>query len=403
MADAHPSRQTVRVGQLDFGAALDAIPEANPDQIVRLLTAAAGPLGATDISFYLADFQGTLLQPILLSTDLSEPVVAEADVATSMAGRAYITGRPVTAERDGGVRVWVPLVERGERTGVVALNVSAVDEELLAECVRLGLFAGLVIRAFARTTDLLHLRRRSRSMTLAAGMQWDLLPPLTVRCTEAIASGRLEPAYGVAGDAFDYALNGRHLDAGVFDGMGHGVESTLMTTLAIGAYRHSRRRGDAPAQAHAAIDQAISVQYGGEAFVTAVLVRLSLDDGTLEWTNAGHPPPLLLRGQRVARELHCTPSLPLGLGGECREMATESLEPGDVVLFFTDGVIEGRSVGGEEFGVERLTQAWEREWGSGQPPEEVLRRLIHLVAAYNGGTLRDDATLLQLAWYGSGR
>ena len=47
----------------------------------------------------------------------------------------------MTAERDGGVRVWVPLVERGERTGVVALNVPTLDEELLAECVRLGLFA----------------------------------------------------------------------------------------------------------------------------------------------------------------------------------------------------------------------------------------------------------------------
>jgi serine phosphatase RsbU (regulator of sigma subunit) len=391
------------VGQLDFWTALDAIPEANPDHIVRLMMAAADPLGASDISFYLADFQGTVLQPILLSTDLSEPVVAEADVATSMAGRAYTTGRPVMAERDGGVRVWVPLVERGERSGVVALNVPSIDEELLAECVRLGLFAGLVIRAFARATDLLHLRRRGRSMTLAAGMQWDLLPPLTVRCTEAVASGRLEPAYEVAGDAFDYAVNGPHLDAGLFDGMGHGVESTLMTTLAIGAYRHARRRGDTPGQAHAVIDQAIGAQYGGEAFVTAVLVRLGLDDGSLQWTNAGHPSPLLLRGQRLARELHCTPSLPLGLGGECRQIAIESLEPGDVVLFFTDGVVEGRSADGEEFGVERLTEAWEQEWGSGQPPEEVLRRLIHTITEFNGGTLRDDATLLQLCWYGPDR
>ena len=50
---------------------------------------------------------------------------------------------------------------------------------------RLGLFAGVLVRAFARATDELHLRRRSRSMTLAAGMQWDLLPPLTVRCAQA--------------------------------------------------------------------------------------------------------------------------------------------------------------------------------------------------------------------------
>jgi hypothetical protein len=143
------------------------------------------------------------LQPVLLEPALSETVLAEEDVASSMAGRAFVTGEPVTVERDGGVRVWVPLVERGDRTGVVALSVAAIDDDLLAECVRFGVFAGLLVRGFARTTDLFHLRRRGRPMSLAAGMQWDLLPPLSVRCAEALASGRLEPAYEIAGDAFD--------------------------------------------------------------------------------------------------------------------------------------------------------------------------------------------------------
>jgi hypothetical protein len=388
------------VGSLNLEAVLDAIPEATPDDLVGLLATVGEPLRTSDLSVYLADFQGRVLQPILLSSDPTGPVLPEEEVGTSMAGRAFTSGRPVTVERDGGVRVWVPLVERGERTGVVAMTVAQLDESVLAECVRLGLFAGLLVRGFARTTDMLHLRRRGRSMTLAAGMQWDLLPPLTVRCAEALASGRLEPAYEIAGDAFDYALNGRHLDAALFDGMGHGVEATMMTTLAMGAYRHSRRSGDAPALAQAIIDEAVSDQYGGEAFVTAVLVRLELDGGTMEWVNAGHPAPLLLRAGRVNRELQCAPSLPLGLGGECRQVATESLEPGDVVLFFTDGVIEGRSRSGEELGVNRLARAWEQEWASGQPPEEVLRRLVLAISEFNGGNLRDDATLLQLCWFG---
>ena len=73
------------------------------------------------------------------------------------------------------------------------------------------------------------------------------------------------------------------------------------------------------------------------------------------------------------------------------------------VLFFTDGVIEGRSASGEEFGLERLTEVWEQEWGSGPSPEEVLRRLVQGITDFNGGKLRDDATLLQLCWYGPGR
>ncbi|MBO0730317.1 MAG: serine/threonine-protein phosphatase, partial [Acidimicrobiaceae bacterium] len=82
------------------------------------------------------------------------------------------------------------------------------------------------------------------------------------------------------------------------------------------------------------------------------------------------------------------------------DVAVESLEPGDAVLFFTDGVVEGRSLDGEEFGIERLSRLWVREWTSGQSPPEVLRRLVRAISEFNGGKLRDDATLLQLCWFG---
>ena len=136
------------------------------------------------------------------------------------------------------------------------------------------------------------------------------------------------------------------------------------------------------------------------AFVTGTLARLGLDNGQLEWTNAGHPPPLLLRRNRVVRELRCEPSLPFGLGGPCQEVATEALEPGDSVLFFTDGMVEGRSPLGEAFGPERLINMWEQQAASGQPPEEILRRLVAAILEFNGDKLRDDATLLLLCWYG---
>ena len=133
---------------LNTGPVLALIPQAMPSDLVRLLRVAAEPLGAYDVAVYLVDFQGVVLQPILLDPELSEPVRGEEDVASSMAGRAFVTGQPVTAERDDGVRVWVPLVERGDRTGVVALSVPEVDDDLLSECVQLGLFAGLMVRAF---------------------------------------------------------------------------------------------------------------------------------------------------------------------------------------------------------------------------------------------------------------
>jgi hypothetical protein len=388
------------MGSPDYGAALDSILDASPVDVAELLRRAAEPLSGRDVVLYLADFQGVVLQPILLSRHPTDPVVPEEDVASSVGGRVFRTGEPVVIERDSEARVWVPLVERAERTGVVAITVPGADERVLDDCVRLGRFAGLLVRSFARTTDLMHLRRRGRSMTLAAGMQWDLLPPLSVRCAEAIVCGRLEPAYEIAGDAFDYVVNDRHLHAGIFDGMGHGVESTIMTTLAIGAYRHARRNGEGLESAYRGIDQAVADQYHGEAFVTGAIARLDVESGVMEWVNAGHPAPLLLRNRKVVAPLLCAPSLPFGLGGSCQAMSSQSLEPGDCVLFYTDGVTEGRSHTGEEFGVDRLADLWEQNSDSSLSPDEVLRRLVEAITCYSAGKLRDDASLMAVSWHG---
>lgn len=387
------------MGAPDYAKALDGLTDASPIVFETLLRQAAEPLGATEVTVYLADVQHVVLQPVLLSPDWADPILAEEAIATSMPGRVFVSGEPLVADRGDEKRVWVPLVERGERTGVVALTLPSVDEEILADCVRLGLLAGLIVRAFSPVTDMFALRRRRRSMTLAAGMQWDLLPPLTVHCAQASGCGRLEPAYEIAGDAFDYALNERHLDAAIFDGMGHGVASTLLTTLAMGAYRHARRGGDGPALVNAAVDRVVADHYDGDAFVTAMLVRLGLDSGVMEWTNAGHPPPLLMRNRKVVRQLDGAKTLPLGLGGDRSVSAREALEPGDSVLFYTDGVIEGRSASGVDFGIERLIDLWEREAASDQTPEQILRLLAHDVAEFGAGKLRDDATLLHLGWH----
>ncbi len=388
------------MGSPDYAAALDLVADVGPAEIAVLLLGVAAPLAGREIGLYLADFQGVVLQPLPLGPVHAHRLEDE-DVASSMAGRVFRTGEPLVAQRDGAARVWVPLVERGERTGVVVLTVPEATDAVVADCVRLGRFAGLLVRSFARSTDLMHLRRRRRSMTLPAGMQWDLLPPLTVRCAQALACGRLEPAYEIAGDAFDYVINERYLHAAVLDGMGHGVESTLMTTLAVGAYRHARRSGEPLDQTYTGVDHAVTQHYHGEAFVTGAFARVELASGVLEWVNAGHPAPLLLRDHRVIKELRCEPSLPLGLGGTCRGVGREALEPGDCVLVFTDGVIEGRSHDGAEFGVERLVDAWQRRAASEDQPDEVLRRLVDDVTSFSAGKLRDDASLVLLSWNGA--
>jgi serine phosphatase RsbU (regulator of sigma subunit) len=326
-------------------------------------------------------------------------------VATTMAGRAFADQVPVTAERDGGVRVWVPIIEGSDRTGVLALTLPEASDDTLAACEELGLLAGYLVATQARFTDLFNLYRRRRSLSLAASMQWDLLPPLVLKTDRVSVAGLLEPAYDVGGDSFDYALNDVSFDIGVMDAVGHGVGSALIAALVVGCYRHHRREARSLEQIHAKLDRALAEHFDNGAFATGQLARIDVETGVLRWTNAGHPLPLLVRGGRVISELDCPPTVPWGMGHVARAaattvVATESLEPGDSVLFYTDGVVEAHQPGGDLFGVERLIDLVGQHASDQLEPEEVVRRLARSVVEYQVDELEDDATLVLVQWHG---
>ena len=299
------------------------------------------------------------------------------------------------AERDGSVRVWVPVFEHSVRTGVLALTVDDAAPEVIDRCRSLGLLAGLLVASASRYTDLMHVRKRGRSMSVAASMQWDLLPPLTVRTEQVVVAGMLEPAYEVAGDCFDQSVNGDRVDVAVFDGMGHGIGSTLLSTLAVGTYRHQRREHRDLATTHATIDTR------GDPAVRPGRLR------DRRPRPAGHPhrsPRADQRGSSRAAAAAgppawsaswtAMPACPSAWGARSRQPLRFDLQPGDTVVLYTDGVVEARGADGSEFGVHRLRDLLEREAASELPLEDVLRRLVRTVLEHQGGPLRDDATLV---------
>lgn len=359
----------------------------------RVVDAAAGPLPVRDPVLYLVDFAGQVLFPVTGEA-------AEEPVDGTLAGRAFTTGQPVTGEHDDGTRLWVPVTEQATRTGVLAVTTARPDPDVTVQAGLLGTFAGLAVATLAQVSDIPYVRRLSKEMSLPAVMQWDLLPPLSTRVPGAVVAGLLEPAYDIAGDAFDYAAGDGMLHVAIFDGLGHGIGSTLLTGLAVGAYRHARRRGATLPGIHHRIDQALRDHYRDDSFATGIAAVLSTRSGRLEWTRAGHPLPLLLRGRKVVAELDGPASLPWGLGDSTPELGACDLEPGDTVLLYTDGVTEAHAPGGEQFGLDRLTDLLEREAASGQPPQELLRRLVRAVLDYQPDGLRDDATLLLVQWTG---
>lgn len=373
---------------------------AAPEELATLVAEQAAEIGAQETVIYLIGFEQRLLFP------LSGEGIAERDaleVDHTLGGRAFRTVEVIRADAEGDQRLWVPLVDGTARVGVMELVLPTLDELAVQ---RARTFAGLVatlVVAKGLYGDVFTLTRRSEPMSQAAEMQWELLPPLTFSDGRVTISGVLEPSHRVAGDTFDYALNGTNLHVAVIDAMGHGFEATLMAAVAIGIYRHSRRRGLSLAETYAAMDEVINWQFGIDRFVTAQLAELDTTTGLLRWLNAGHPRPLLTRGNNLVGPISCEPTLPIGFGGAVAEVAELQLEPGDRVVFITDGVLEARSPDGEFFGEARLGDHLIRATTAGQPAPETLRRLAAAVLAHQNGPLRDDATTVFVEWSGRER
>lgn len=389
---------------LDLRAALRAAQAADPASIPDIVETVASTFGATDIVLYLVDFGQDALEPLpdrRAHADLptSEPV------ATTVAGRAFLAQEVVSVERSAGMRVWAPIVEGSERTGVLALTVPESTDAVRQACEELGLFAGYLIATQSRFTDLYNLHRRRRSLSLAASMQWDLLPPLVLKTQRMTLAGVLEPAYDVGGDCFDYALNHTVFDVAIFDAMGHGLQAALVAALAVGSYRHDRRENKSLQKMHAALDSALDQQFQGSAFATGILARVELDTGVLTWTNAGHPAPILIRGGTAIGQLHCPPTVPWGLAtitGTVGQAPTgsERLEPGDRVLFYTDGIVEAHPPGQEQFGTDRFVEVITQHASDQLQAEALVRLVVDAVLDHQSDALSDDATVVLFQWNG---
>lgn len=373
--------------------------------------------GGIDAVCYLADLQQTVLVPFLgpRGPGVGEQV-EPLPIDSTLAGRVF-QHLDVLSQRhpDGDTVLWLPLLDGSERLGVLAVTLTAVndsdDDPTRAPVVeRLRGFASLAGELIMTRTSygdtVVRLRRRAE-MGLAAEMQWSLLPPLTFACPQLSVAGVLEPAYEVAGDTFDYAVDPGIANLAVFDGMGHGLRSAQLAVVAVAAYRHARRAGCSLPDICEQIDQVLLQTSGGHAFSTAVLAQLDTVSGALRWINAGHPAPLLFRHGQLITSLHVEPRPPFGIdlrgtrASPKPAVGSAQLEPGDNVLLYTDGVTEARAPDGTFFGDQRLTDLIIRNLAAGLPAAETMRRVVRALLEHQQGNLRDDASLILVQWPGN--
>ena len=363
-----------------------------PADLGSAIGEALAVIGARSSCIYLVDHDHRSLHP-------DAPAGADADTVAvdgTTGGRAFSLERTIVVSNHTGTRVWLPMIDGTARLGVILVELEGidVDDHTVGALEEVASLAAELYITKSQYTDAIEHVRRHRTMSLSAELQRANLPPVALVTPRVAVAGMLLPAYEVAGDSFDYALNQRFLHLAVIDSVGHEVESSLVSHLVQGCLRNSRRAGlDLPG-AYAMADAAVARVFPDMRFATAAFGDLDLDSGRFAWVSAGHPPPLLLRSGKVIGEVPTVPVAPIGLGGKDPVVNHVDLEPGDSLVVYTDGVTEGGVRGGERFGLDRLVDLLGRVMVEGLPPAERVRRLVNAVLEHSAHELRDDTTVV---------
>ena len=282
-----------------------------PSALASVVSEEGRALGASELVIYLSTTRRRCSSPSparMRRIGTSSPWRARSPAAHS-------ASTPLESDDVDGHRIWMPVVDGVSRVGVLEVlfrQGPPTDQEREALHRYAGLVGHLVVIK-GEYGDVFEFVRRRAPMSVAAELQWSLLPPTDVRHG---GHRHLRPARtGIrgGGDSFDYAVNGDLAHFGLFDMMGHGLEAASLSSVVIGAYRSARRKLLDLPQTYAQIDRTLVELTGGErGFATGLLAELRLDEGVLRFISAGHLSPLMLREGKVVRASIARPALPFG-------------------------------------------------------------------------------------------
>jgi sigma-B regulation protein RsbU (phosphoserine phosphatase) len=258
--------------------------------------------------------------------------------------------------------------------------------------------------------DMLRHERLDRQMSIGAEIQAQLLPDHCPVIEGVELAARCRPAFQVGGDYYDFIpvrpdLIGRHRERGQWalvmgDVMGKGVPAGLLMTLLRGMLRAEVLSGLPPDRILRDLNHMAQEDLAhSHRFVTLFYSDYEPRRRRLRYANAAHNPPLLWRRQHGRIERLDASGLLIGLQSEADYGVGEvTLEAGDVLLYYTDGVTEAPGLSGERFDEERLLGAFHAACRSGLGAQGVLDQLFSRLDRFVGPDhqLEDDASMVVL-------
>ncbi|MFN2540146.1 MAG: PP2C family protein-serine/threonine phosphatase [Mycobacteriales bacterium] len=360
--------------------ALTSLLEASPGHRVALdLLQQLEPWLDAPAELWLADYRQTRLIALRSGKELA--------VDDSWVGRCFAAQTTVV----DGDRTAVPVTTRGNRMGALTVDATGVDTVSL---IRVCALLAQAISSIGPATSVYETTRRPQPMTVAAELQWALLPGQSYADDDITMAALLEPAYSIAGDCYDWSRDHGLVHVAVLDGTGRGVPAALAATLAVGALRNARYTGASLADQAALADQAVYAHHGGEVFTSALLLQLDTNTGEARIVDAGSPLLMRWRDGR-AQHIELDPQLPLGMFEETLyDEQVVDLRPGDRLLAVSNGV-HGTAGDAGPAGLERILS--ESRLLS---PAEVCRHVLRQVrGGWGDEGPADDAVVLCLDWH----
>ncbi len=245
--------------------------------------------------------------------------------------------------------------------------------------------------------DSLEKVRLEQSLELASAIQRDLMPRVP-----SVPGWDLQGWYGpadqTAGDFYDFvAVRDGSLAILVGDVTGHGIGPALITASAHGSLRTSLRLNADPGEVVTLLNEDLCGRIEDGRFLTLFLALLERD-GSVRALNAGHAVPLVWRraSRAVERIQKVGPALGMVPDEVYRAHAPFTMDPGDVLLAYTDGLIETRASRDSEafFGEEGALRVLDAQAGAGASAEEICKRLVEAALELSGGVREDDITVV---------
>lgn len=261
-------------------------------------------------------------------------------------------------------------------------------------------------------------QRMRHDLDAASRVQRSMLPQHNVITPHVRTAWRYVPTDELAGDAIGiHLIEDRYLVSYVVDVSGHGVPAALLAVTAMhqlapqpaatsllrdmaGSAGAIGRTVQNPSRVAWQMNRRFRAADNDGRFLTMILCILDTHAGRLHFTSAGHPPPLLLRGNALVA-LPEAGGLPLAIIDDSDyEQGVVDLQPGDRVYLFSDGIVEEmRPSDGEEFRVERLAPLLAEM--SAQAADDVVAKVVDALADWAGArSFKDDVSLVLIEWLG---